>query len=90
MPWDVCIVGKVSAAKRVLDQRFAEATRGSITPQAVKCQELAKQIVAQALNEAEGLGGDKYISITAAGTEGEQGFSEIKMAIRLLPGFVDE
>ena len=90
MPWEVCIVGKVSAAKRILDKRFAEAVRGEIAPQQQKCLELAKEIVKQELDLASTLSGDRYISITAAGQEDNLGFTEIKMAVRLLPGFVEE
>lgn len=90
MPWEVCIVGRVSAAKRVLEKRFEAARRGEISPQSEQSRRLAKQIVEQCLEEAAGLGGDKYITITAAGSECPQGFTEIKMAIRLLPGFVEE
>lgn len=90
MPWEVCIVGRVSAAKRVLNQRFAEATRGELGPHAEKAQKLAQEIVREQLAAAEKLGGDKYITITAAGEEDKQGYTEIKMAIRMLPGFVTE
>lgn len=90
MPWEVCIVGRVSAARRVLDKRFEEAVRGDVTSQSKECHRLAKEIVKQALDGAEALGGDKYITITAASVEDKLGFPEVKMAIRLLPGFVEE
>lgn len=90
MPWEVCIVGKVSAAERVLDQRFAESARGQLTPNQGEAQALAKEIVKRQLEQAKGMGGDKYITITAAGQEDKDGFMEIKMAIRMLPGFVTE
>ena len=90
MPWEVCIVGRVSAAKRVLEKRFEESVRGVLTPEQKECQQLAKAIVKQQLEIAEAMGGDKYITITAAGTEDRDGFMETKMAIRMLPGFVTE
>ena len=90
MPWEVCIVGRVSAAKRVLDKRFEDSNRGEVAPFQEECRRLAKEIIKYELAAAEAMGGDKYITITAASVEDRHGFPEIKMAIRLLPGFVTE
>lgn len=88
MAWSVCIVGKVSSAQRVLDERFEQGKRGPLTGRELSCYLLAKGIVQKQLEAAAAMGGDKYISITAAGDETPE-LTEIKMAIRLLPGFVE-
>lgn len=91
MTWAVCIVGKVETAERVLDERFAEARARAVSTgnqQEVQVCDLLKSAVSVELEHCKSIAEGKYISITAAADFGPDAV-EAKLAVRLLPGFVE-
>lgn len=94
MAWAVCIVGKVSAAKAKIAERFDEQRR---RPELLPCEretlDLLEKVVHVQIAFMEKLDTSSYVSITAGGGAWQdkdwKGDSEAKLAVRMLPGFVE-